>query len=103
MRQAKINSMIDISDGLAQDLGHILKASAKGALLYEELIPLSRESHGLSDALYSGEDFELLFTLSELEAKKLSRAKKFSFRQIGRITQEEGTGESRALSGSGYR
>jgi thiamine-monophosphate kinase len=82
--------MIDISDGLTQDLGHILKASAKGALLYEECIPLSKESRGISDALYAGEDFELLFTLSPFEAKKIIHSKEFYFRQIGQITKKKG-------------
>jgi thiamine-monophosphate kinase len=87
---AKINSMIDISDGLTQDLGHILEASSKGALLYEESIPVSCQSRGLSDALYSGEDFELLFTLSPFEAEKILRNNRFDFRLIGRITKEKG-------------
>ncbi|MDD4953942.1 MAG: thiamine-phosphate kinase [Candidatus Omnitrophica bacterium] len=82
----KINSMIDISDGLSQDLGHILKASRVGAVIYEDLIPLPAESAGLNDALYSGEDFELLFTLSKKEAKRLTRKKKMNFQPIGEIT-----------------
>ncbi len=38
------NSMIDVSDGLSQDLGHILKASQKGAILNLEDLPISSQS-----------------------------------------------------------
>jgi len=81
----KINSMIDISDGLAQDLWHILEQSKVSAALYESLVPLSRQSRGLSDALYSGEDFELLFTASRKEAGKIYAAKRYKFFPIGEI------------------
>jgi thiamine-monophosphate kinase len=81
----KVHSMIDISDGLAADLGHILKESRVGGLLYEELIPQSKSSRNLKDSLYSGEDFELLFTLSRAEAKKLFAAKVKYCLPIGEI------------------
>ncbi|MEW6101370.1 MAG: thiamine-phosphate kinase [Candidatus Omnitrophota bacterium] len=92
VKNFKINSMIDISDGLCADLGHILEESRVGALLYEGLIPLSKEASGLSDALYTGEDFELLFTVSLKEAKRLLKSK-FSrlFKPIGEIvTKDQG-------------
>ncbi|MFA5411175.1 MAG: thiamine-phosphate kinase [Candidatus Omnitrophota bacterium] len=85
----KINSMIDISDGLAQDLGHILKESSAGAVIYERLIPLNKEARGLSDALYTGEDFELLFTLSRQEAKKLLNRRGNNFPPIGEIVEKK--------------
>lgn len=81
----KINSMIDISDGLAQDLGQIIKASRVGAVIYENLLPFSREARDLSEVLYMGEDFELLFTLSREQAKKLLRRKDTRFKCIGEI------------------
>jgi len=82
----KINSMIDISDGLAQDLGHILKESRVGAVIYEGLIPLSKQARNLKDALYTGEDFELLFTLSRKEARVvLERQKTSLFTPVGEI------------------
>jgi len=81
----KIHAMIDISDGLAQDLGHILKASKVGAVIYEHLIPLNSQAGGLEDALYSGEDFELLFTMARQEAKKLLSLRKTIFHPIGEI------------------
>lgn len=83
----KINSMIDISDGLIQDLRHILKASKAGAALYEELIPQSLAAGSLKDALYMGEDFELLFTLAPKEARKIPLKKLCGFTPIGEIRE----------------
>lgn len=85
----KVNAMIDISDGLSADLSHILKESQKGAVLYESMIPLSKQARGLSDALYSGEDFELLFTLSASEAKRLLKRNTFNFKLIGEIVDKK--------------
>ncbi len=65
-------AMIDVSDGLAADLGHILDKSSVGARLYVQKIPLSpffrNKCTPLSDetlalALSGGEDYELLFTV----------------------------------------
>jgi len=64
-------SMIDISDGLAADMGHITDGSSVGANLYLEKIPLSRSyrehyrmmpAEMYRTALTGGEDYELLFT-----------------------------------------
>jgi len=81
----KINAMIDVSDGLIQDLGHILEQSAVGAVLYESLIPLSKAAEGLEDALCSGEEFELLFTASRGQANKIIKSLKYPFKVIGEI------------------
>ncbi len=86
---AKVHAMIDISDGLIQDLGHILMQSNVGAMLYEELIPISSQARDLEDALYSGEDFELLFTLSRTEAAKILKKKKGVFSPIGEIVHKK--------------
>ncbi len=83
----KISAMMDISDGLMQDLGHILKASRVGAVIYEELIPVSPKARSLKEALYMGEDFELLFTLSRAQAKRLFAKKPGLFRPIGEILE----------------
>jgi thiamine-monophosphate kinase len=76
----KVNSMIDISDGLVLDLYRIIKASNVGALLYEESIPLSKDAANLKNALYDGEDYELLFTMSAKEAERLL---KYNFSKFG--------------------
>lgn len=85
VKNFKVNAMIDISDGLVQDLGHILKQGKVGAIIYEKLIPLSKEARNLSDALYMGEDFELLFTVSHNEAKKILKRNIKNFYAIGEI------------------
>ncbi|MDD5097070.1 MAG: thiamine-phosphate kinase [Candidatus Omnitrophica bacterium] len=84
----KINSMIDVSDGLTQDLGHILEQSSVGAVLYEKLVPLSKNVNTITDALCSGEEFELLFTVSRDEANKIIKNKKYRFTVIGEIMPE---------------
>ncbi|MCX5666192.1 MAG: thiamine-phosphate kinase [Candidatus Omnitrophica bacterium] len=72
LKNFKINSMIDISDGLALDLNRILKASCVGAHVYESAIPLSKDA-SVNNALYDGEDYELLFTMSAKEARQFYR------------------------------
>jgi thiamine-monophosphate kinase len=88
-RNFKINSMIDISDGLAQDLGHILKESNAGALIYEDLIPLNKGAKGLYSALNDGEDFELLFTLPRALASAQLKKKLANFYPIGEIMPKD--------------
>ncbi len=84
-------SMIDISDGLSQDLSHLTCASGVGAVLYEELIPVFRRTDCFTDALSEGEDYELLFTISSQEIKrflKVSRRWKVKVSCIGEIVEE---------------
>jgi len=99
-----IHAMMDISDGLAGDLPHLLKASRVGAELLSEAIPVSRaaglaaraESSARSPllaALADGEDFELLFTVAGGDVVPLLDAWKKQFTGlrlscIGRITAE---------------
>jgi len=109
-RNFKVTSMIDVSDGLVQDLGHILRAANAGALIYEDLIPLNKSAKGLSDALYSGEDFELLFTMPLKEARKLSAKRMDIFKPFGEITEKKNgiklidkKGRERTLKVKGFR
>ncbi|MDQ7016359.1 MAG: thiamine-phosphate kinase [Gammaproteobacteria bacterium] len=68
--RGKAHSCIDVSDGLAADLGHILTASKVGALLQLDKLPLSAElcqqpaEIQEKMALFGGDDYELCFTLS---------------------------------------
>lgn len=84
----KINAMIDVSDGLVQDLAHILKQSSQGAVLYESLIPLSKQALNTEEALCSGEEFELLFTASRDQASRIIKSAKYRFKVIGEIMPE---------------
>lgn len=67
----RVTAMIDISDGLAADLEHILQASEVGGVLELERLPLSeafgaqqRQAPELIElAIHGGEDYELLFTV----------------------------------------
>lgn len=81
-------AMIDISDGLVQDLGHILKASKVGAVLEIDKIPVSHDAKkiargnvakALAGALSDGEDFELLFTVSPWQKMMLEKGWKEKF------------------------
>ena len=65
-----VSSMIDVSDGIAPDLGRVCAESRVGARVYSDAVPLSK-GLSLEDALYYGESFELLFTMSAKEARKL--------------------------------
>ncbi len=73
-------AMIDLSDGLAGDLDHILQASGVDGLLEEDQLPLSKtfQQHtdrdpGLKNlALYGGEDYELLFTVAPEKAVEVA-------------------------------
>ena len=73
-------SMIDISDGLASEILHICKNSGTGATIYEEKIPLDQRmaqtAHEFNIdpttcALSGGEDYELLFTISQDDYDKI--------------------------------
>lgn len=75
------SAAIDISDGLISDLGHILKASGCGARLNLEALPLSEVMKKHFDleqairwALSGGEDYELCFTVPEINRGALDVA-----------------------------
>jgi thiamine-monophosphate kinase len=102
LAEAKLaTSMIDVSDGLAADLGHILVASKVGAELFLERMPLSRAyrrqcpqlcSDIYAPALGGGEDYELLFTVPPDRRKTVdvcARKLGVAVSCIGRITGPE--------------
>jgi thiamine-monophosphate kinase len=97
----KVTSMIDVSDGLAQDLGHLLTEGKIGANLYEDSLPISEalnstcllKKHDSTNwALQGGEDYELLFTITPEDVKKIKslflKADTF-VTHIGEITKSQ--------------
>jgi thiamine-monophosphate kinase len=100
-------SMIDISDGLSSDLGHICEESGVGAEIGAEQIPFSKDfsktagqqnAASLHYALSGGEDYELLFTVPPSKLKKFLSLKIASM-QIGAII----AGKKMFLSDDGKR
>jgi thiamine-monophosphate kinase len=91
----KPTSMIDISDGLSSEILHLCKASKVGCKLFEEKVPLDRQTKQFAEelninplvaALNGGEDYELLFTVP-IDSYDLIK-KEFDITVIGHITAE---------------
>jgi len=89
-------SMMDISDGLSSEILHICKDSTLGCVLYEEKIPVSEEMKKAAFkfeidptacALSGGEDYELLFTVSQSDYDKLVLNEQISV--VGYMTEPE--------------
>jgi len=86
-------SMIDISDGLSSELLHLCKNSNVGCAIYEDKLPIDFSAMSTAEelninaatcALSGGEDYELLFTISQDHYDKLKDDPDFTV--IGHIT-----------------
>ena len=94
------SACIDISDGLEQDLSHILKTSSVGAVIEVEKIPISeallghiKDTNDWSIPLCGGDDYELCFTVPEDKEealKKLSESCNVNITRIGVVTKSLG-------------
>lgn len=84
-------AMIDISDGLVQDLGHICRASGVGAVIWEDDLPLSAAyrklagNNGTKYALTGGEDYELLFCARRRDRGRITKIQQRTRTPVTRI------------------
>jgi thiamine-monophosphate kinase len=113
-----VHAATDITDGLARDLANIIEASQCGAVLDCDCIPVSNDARELAKssgrtpldhAMNDGEDFELLFTTSAEESKRMLVDPKLDVVVIGRCTddrqlrQRDGNGIEQVLERGGYQ
>jgi len=98
-RERLARAMIDVSDGLAQDLFHLCRESHVGAVVHAEALPLVVEAREfgvdpLVIALHGGEDYELLFTVKEEHASRVEEMRAqfpdLPLTCIGRTLEEAG-------------
>jgi thiamine-monophosphate kinase len=119
VKNLKISSMIDISDGLSSELFHLTEESNLGAMIYEEKIPISPNCTKAGNllkrspllwALSSGEEYELLFTIRRKDLAKLEKIKeKVKVSVIGKMLEKregiflmERSGKKRELKKTGF-
>lgn len=90
-KEPAVHAMMDLSDGLAGDLRHILKASQVGAEVELTKIPVAAGSD-LETALSCGEEYKLLLTVASEAFERVAAAYQATFHTplypIGRITSE---------------
>lgn len=86
-------SMLDVSDGLASELFHICKQSNCGVTIYEDKLPIDKQTFDtavelnldpITCILNGGEDYELLFTINQKDFKALEKHPDIHF--IGHIS-----------------
>jgi thiamine-monophosphate kinase len=86
-------AMMDLSDGLSTDLPRLCEASGVGACIKADSLPLAslaaaREARRL--ALHGGDDYELLFAVSQRNAARLPRTfRRLALTRIGEITRDK--------------
>lgn len=99
-------AMMDISDGLSSEILHICKQSGLGCVLYEEKIPVAEDTRKAAFkfqidptacALSGGEDYELLFTMSQSDYEKIVLNEQISV--IGYMTDAEEGAKIRTKGG----
>lgn len=110
-------SMIDISDGLASELFHLAKNSQVGITIYEDKLPIAKMAYDtavefnldpITCALNGGEDYELLFTISQNDFEKIKNHPDIA--TIGYVDKKENglkmvtkSGNTVALQAQGWK
>lgn len=88
--QPEVRAMMDISDGIASDLQHIINNSKKSAIVSAKRVPIAKGAT-INDTFGGGEDYELLFTVDKRKADELAQRFEQKFGKplynIGRITK----------------
>lgn len=119
LRDAGVSAMVDVSDGLAGDLGHVLAASGVGAVLEADVLPLSgalraycaaTDTDAAAHVLAGGEDYELVFAVpppAEAKVNDLIASGQLAACRIGRFETEPGLrlrrdGRVRPIGARGY-
>ncbi len=114
---AELHAMADISDGFAQDLGHVLTASRVGVVIDAGAVPVHPDAAleaartgrtPLDHALTDGEDFELVFTTSATDGERLVASPPAPVWKVGECVPEAegrwlvGAEGRRELGGGGF-
>jgi thiamine-monophosphate kinase len=90
-------SMIDVSDGLASELLHLCNHSGVGIQVYEDKLPIDKQTYDtavefgldpITCVMNGGEDYELLFTISQEDHEKLKNHPDVHF--IGFVSEKAG-------------
>jgi thiamine-monophosphate kinase len=93
-----LHAMMDLSDGLAQDLPRLCHASNVGAQIHTANLPIHPDAHTLSEkdhlpaglhALADGEDYELLFALNPDTIPNIVNLTETAVTAIGTVTAEK--------------
>ncbi len=96
--QKSVHALIDVSDGLVQDLGHICDASTVSAVIEYDKIPRVKNFENICDKLgiderkilmAGGEDYELLFTMKDRDAERVSKLASKIGEKITRVGRVE--------------
>jgi thiamine-monophosphate kinase len=101
------SSAIDLSDGLAGDLGHVLRRSGVGALVEVDTLPRSADLAGQAQALQrecvlaGGDDYELLFTAGPDRRDAVAAAARAASTPVARIGRIEAGSELRFVDAAG--
>ena len=94
--KVKPKAMIDISDGLASELFHLAKQSDVGFFIYEDKLPIDKQTYDtavefnidpITSVMNGGEDYELLFSISQDDFEKLKNHPDIHF--IGYAAEKE--------------